>query len=172
MRKVTASAVILTALTGCGQNNGIPSTQWSFEIPNEDEISSLELGQDTSVAADATFISTVESNQAGSYQSVVDTLSSAPSGSSADGMMGPAFNQPSDALELDGSSRSAFASSRTALPDTEAYGSATAVRADGGVAGRYQPVAARPDPVAQVKAFYALTTVLACWSIGSLTAQP
>jgi len=33
MRKVTASAVILTAITGCSQSEA-PSSQWSFEVPS------------------------------------------------------------------------------------------------------------------------------------------
>jgi hypothetical protein len=37
MYKVTATAVILTAMTACSQNSGVPSSQWSFEVPSGDE---------------------------------------------------------------------------------------------------------------------------------------
>ena len=40
MRKVTASAVLLTAMTGCAHSKA-PTTQWSFEVPNSNETASL-----------------------------------------------------------------------------------------------------------------------------------
>lgn len=42
MRKVTASAVILTALSGCNQSGGVPSSQWSFKAPAGDQASSIQ----------------------------------------------------------------------------------------------------------------------------------
>ncbi len=42
MRKVTASAVILAALSGCNQSGGVPSSQWSFEPPVDDQASNAQ----------------------------------------------------------------------------------------------------------------------------------
>ncbi|MGC1309469.1 MAG: hypothetical protein WA885_19790 [Phormidesmis sp.] len=42
MRKVTASAVILTAVAGCSQSSSIPSTQWSFEVPSESSLTPVK----------------------------------------------------------------------------------------------------------------------------------
>ena len=158
MRKVTASAVILTALTGCGHNSGIPSTQWSFEIPSEDQISSLELGQETSAVADATLVSAVDS-QVRSY-GAGDSFETGSGGSSTEDMMGPAFSQPSDYIgtissNLSESSDSALSLSSTGLSSTglSSTGSYSSLASTGASTGGYQPVAVRPDPVAQVKAF-------------------
>lgn len=152
MRKVTASAVILTALTGCGQNSGIPSTQWSFEIPSENENSSLALSRDSGDMADGAFVSTSD-NQAFTGQSAVEGLGAASSGD----MMGPAFKQPSLDIETTTvglpaagiSRRSGLGSSVPNPSSKEKYGSTSSSNLTSG----YQSVAARPDPVAQVKAF-------------------
>ena len=40
MRKVTASAVLLTAITGCAHSK-VPTTQWSFKVPNSSGAASL-----------------------------------------------------------------------------------------------------------------------------------
>lgn len=144
MRKVTASAVILTALTGCGQNGGIPSTQWSFEIPAEDEMSSLALNRDLSDTTDGTFVSSV-GNRASTGQSAagLDALSS---GAYAEGMMGPAFKQPSVDIETTAELSAAN------MPGRSRLGSSTSSPTSSYISG-YRPAAARPDPVAQVKAF-------------------
>ena len=151
MRKVTASAVILTALTGCGQNSGIPSTQWSFEIPSENENSSLALSRDSGDMADGTFVSTSDQPLIG--QSAVEGLGAASRGD----MMGPAFKQPSLDIETTTvglpaagvSRRSGLGSSSPSLAGVEKYSSASSSNLTSG----YQSVAARPDPVAQVNAF-------------------
>ena len=147
MRKVTASAVILTALTGCGQNSGIPSTQWSFEIPAEDEISSLALDQEVDSAA-ATLVSTAD----GSY-SQQDTFVDKSFGSSTGDFMGPAFEQPGVVIETDVADTSTATGLRSinseALSLSNSYRSFPTTEISSG----YQPVAARPDPIAQVKAF-------------------
>lgn len=141
MRKVTASAVILTALTGCGQNNGIPSNQWSFEVPAEDEISSLELSQNTGAATGTTSGTFVSSVDISSTDSILangkGSTSAIAGGASASGMMGPAFEQPGLPLKTDASSSNASSSNNFSSALTASY----------------QPLATRTDPVAQVKAF-------------------
>ena len=44
MRKVTASAVILTAITGCSQSD-VPSAKWSFEDPANQQLDTAFSGQ-------------------------------------------------------------------------------------------------------------------------------
>ncbi len=136
MRKVTASAVILTALTGCSQSAGIPSSQWSFEVPSEDAISSPQPELDSeSLAA---------SNLPADAQSLIGETSSRRT-------MGPAFEQPTvdvPANASTGSKISASSPSESAELSTlsaETYGLAS------GVSGARRST--RPDPVAQVRAY-------------------
>ena len=138
MRKVTASAVILTALTGCGQNGGVPSTQWSFEIPTEDEISSLVLNHDSSDMTDGALVSSI-GDQA--FTSRAGGLDATSNGAYAEGMMGPAFKQPSANMKT------------TGLSTASSPGRLKAGSSISDLLSSYRPVAARPDPVAQVKAF-------------------
>ena len=136
MRKVTASAVILTALTGCGQSSGIPSTQWSFEVPPEDKIGSAHLGDSFSDAdSDA--------------DSALDLAAQPWNADAADsGMMGPAFFQP-ESGGLGGGLSVAGRPGGKELSGagSEDYSSLLSTRSS------HQSVSARPDPVAQVKAF-------------------
>ncbi len=152
MRKVTASAVILTALTSCGHNSGISSTQWSFKVPAEDEANSLAISPDSSNTTDGAFVSAV-GNQAFIGQEAVKERGSLSNGN----MMGPAFNQPSKNIETTAVGLSAVGLSAGLGPERSVPrlsgakngGSAPAFNWLKG----YQPVAARPDPVAEIKAF-------------------
>lgn len=123
MRKVTASAVILTALTGCGQSSGLHSTKWSFDIPPEDELS---------LQSEPLF-----------DEAAVNSANA--------GMMGPAYSQPG--IGQPGTSASTnsrvFAAGR---PGSRELSSLTHTKQSSNTAG-YKSVPARPDPVAEVKAF-------------------
>ena len=141
MRKVTASAVILTALTGCGQNSGIPSTQWSFEVPSEDEIGSLELGADLGGASRTTLVS-ADGGPVLFDEAATDTFDAA----SGQEMMGPAFQQPG--LKLDAADAK-LSAKNSQLGRSNSSSSAVSINPGSG----YSSLASRPDPVAQVKAF-------------------
>ena len=140
MRKVTASAVILTALTGCGQSSGIPSTQWSFEIPPEDQIASAQFDTD-SIGAESDADSTLFASQPWN----TDAADS--------GMMGPAFFQP-EAGALGGNGISGLsAAGRPGGKEPSGLDSAGYSSLLSASSTSYQSVSPRPDPVAQVKAF-------------------
>lgn len=138
MRKVTASAVILTALTGCGQNSGIHSNQWSFEVPAEDDISGLELSQDAMTASSAGDAAMTEGSLMLADERDAGTSSTVANSPFANGMMGPAFEQPGMRSK---------ASVANALSANASASSSANFKVG------YQPLAARPDPVAQAKAF-------------------
>ncbi|MEL6551903.1 MAG: hypothetical protein AAFQ63_00380 [Cyanobacteria bacterium J06621_11] len=96
MRKVTASAVILTAITGCSQNEA-PSAEWSFEPPvtsataltadnSQRQISEQIL---SSLSPEARKF--IEETNAGSSSTNAPNASSESVGQAK---MGPAFEQP------------------------------------------------------------------------------
>ncbi|MFK8182664.1 MAG: hypothetical protein AB8B99_04765 [Phormidesmis sp.] len=131
MRKVTASAVILTALTGCSQSN-IPSTQWSFEVPSEDQASN---------STEATLVSE-RPLATGLSEDAQSFVSQATGGR----MMGPAFEQPTAEIPLGArvSTVGRPGSKEVSTLAAEAYGIANGLST--------QP-STRPDPVAQVRAY-------------------
>ena len=141
MRKVTASAVILTALTSCGQNSGIPSTQWSFEVPSEDGVGSLELGTGSGGVSGTTLVSAA-GGPVLFDEAATDTFDAVP----GQEMMGPAFQQPGLALDA---SDSKWSAKNSQLGRSSSSSSAVSVDLGSG----YSSLASRPDPVAQVKAF-------------------
>ena len=100
-------------------------------------MSSLALDFDSSDTPDGLFVSAV-SNQAFTGQSAAKALGSVSSGD----MMGPAFNQPPGEIKT-----TAVGLSTAGLLNRSRQGSS------GSMVGGYQPVAARPDPVAEVNAF-------------------
>lgn len=130
MRKVTATAVILTALTGCSQSSGIPSTQWSFKVPSVGETSSqpanADVDKESSADSGLSEKTQMFANHAGNSR-----------------MMGPAFEQP-DAEALAKASNLGRPGSR------EASSSLSASLANGLAATQ---TSTRPDPVAQVRAY-------------------
>jgi hypothetical protein len=131
MRKVTASAVILTALTGCSQS-GIPSTQWSFKVPSVGEASSQSAEAGKEGSADSKLLPK-------------DQLFADAGGNSR--MMGPAFEQPPE-----GTSAGAKAStlgkpgSRESSALSQTYSLSNSL-------GSGVQASTRPDPVAQVRAY-------------------
>ena len=137
MRKVTASAVILTALTGCGQSSGIPSTQWSFDIPPEDKIGSAHLGNGF-MNAESDADSTLDfAAQPWDSDAAADS-----------GMMGPAFFQPESGALGGGLSIAGRPGGKELNSvGSEDYSSLLSTSPS------HRSVSARPDPVAQVKAF-------------------
>lgn len=138
MRKVTASAVILTALTGCSQSS-IPSTQWSFDVPTEEGVASADATEGTLASAEL-------------VASSLEKDSSSTVGSSAGGrMMGPAFEQPeADAIPGAKLSTVGRPSSKEVSGLTgETYGLANGLAS--GLASTSPST--RPDPVAQVRAY-------------------
>jgi len=136
MRKVTASAVILTALTGCSQSGGIPSSQWSFEVPSEEAISNPQSELDSESLA--------ISDPSADPQSLVAESSSRRT-------MGPAFEQPAVTAPSSNSVGSKISvssqsdSAELSALSVETYGLAS------GVSGARRST--RPDPVAQVRAY-------------------
>lgn len=130
MRKVTASAVILTALTGCGQNAGIPSTQWSFEVPSGDEAKGTKADASSSKRSSASEVSAdAESFLGGTYSK---------------DMMGPAFEQPTVAAAAPAGSRV----SSVGRPGSRELSGITPETV--GIAG---VTSSRPDPVEQVRSY-------------------
>jgi hypothetical protein len=131
MRKVTATAVILTALTGCSQSSGIPSTQWSFKVPSVGETSTssqpanADVDKESSADSELSEKTQMFANHAGNSR-----------------MMGPAFEQP-DAEALAKASHLGRPGSR------EASSSLSASLAN----GLATQTSTRPDPVAQVRAY-------------------
>ena len=142
MHKVTASAVILTALTGCNQS-GVPSAQWSFELPADDFSNSAQFTTDDALGDDS-FSATLPSG----IQPETQSFLRQPSGD----MMGPAFEQPSgvDVLATD---------LTRGLPGTAGLASSqfsslvtTATNDD---TSAFIQAAARPDPVAAARRYVA-----------------
>jgi hypothetical protein len=129
MRKVTATAVILTALTGCSQSGGIPSAQWSFKVPSSGEASSQLANADVDKEISA---------RSGSAEKT--ELFAGSAGSSR--MMGPAFEQP-DAQAL-------AKASTLGRPSSGEASNLSASLANGLAASQ---TSTRPDPVAQVRAY-------------------
>jgi hypothetical protein len=129
MRKVTASAVILTAITGCGQNGGIPSTQWSFKIPSAESITGAQVAN--TQAQDAQVAGTQTQAFHRSITSDLSTEAKAFVGTANAEMMGPAFGQPSEVAG-------------NVSDQLRPYSS----RSVSGI----QP-STRPDPVAEVRAY-------------------
>ena len=135
MRKVTASAVVLTALTGCTQSS-IPSTQWSFEVPSEEQDKDIS---GTALVASQSPSDRTQSSLSKSTQSSVEQPLSGR-------MMGPAFEQPSDKAST-GARVSAVGrpgSKEISTLAAEAYGVTNDIS--------IRP-STRPDPVAQVRAY-------------------
>ena len=129
MRKVTASAVLLTALTGCNQS--APSTQWSFEVPTSETASDAQTDGVFKADADATVLP-------------LDTQATA-SKTYRDGMMGPAFEQPA---QTDFKSARISAVTR---PHSQQQ-SGTIAQSPNWTKGASTP-ANRQDPVAQVRSY-------------------
>lgn len=82
MRKVTASAVILTAVTGCSQSKA-PSATWSFEPPATEA--------ETAVADS---LSQFDSSAVASLSPAAQRFLDLTDGGEQKDMMGPAFEQP------------------------------------------------------------------------------
>ena len=136
MRKVTASAVILTALTGCSQSSGIPSSQWSFEVPSEDAMSSPRSELDSESLANL--------DLSADAQSLVAESASRRT-------MGPAFEQPAvNAPSGDSTDSKTFVSNPSDSAELSALSAETYGLANG-VSGAKRST--RPDPVAQVRAY-------------------
>ena len=134
MRKVTASAVILTALTGCSQSS-IPSTQWSFEVPTDDQASDTT---ETALASDRSL--SVMSEEARSFIEQ-------PTGGR---VMGPAFEQPA----TEASERASVSTAgRPGSKEGNKEVSTLAAEAYGVTSGLATQRSTRPDPVAQVRAY-------------------
>lgn len=130
MRKVTASAVILTALTGCSQSSGIPSAQWSFELPSGDKAQAK--------ATDAENLPDVElSADAQSFLG----------GTFGKNVMGPAFEQPI----VGGVASNAPVGSR--VSSIGRPGSQEISRIALETAAITSATSSRPDPVDQVRSY-------------------
>jgi len=137
MRKVTASAVVLTALTGCGQS-GIPSTQWSFEVPDGNETVGIQRFTDSDTHT--SFVSEVSSNAlSGPLSGLGQTSTGA--------MMGPAFEQPAAAADT--------ATSIDPAVNAFANGdfSALVTTATNPRSNAFIQSTARPDPIAQARSY-------------------
>ena len=137
MRKVTASAVILTALTGCSQN-GVPSNEWSFEVPTDDQAVFSETGSFSSselFAEDSAFQAKASSLAA--------QASAAPSHGSV--VMGPATEQPI----ADATQPAASVSENLASADF----SQLVTTATSSNASSFIRATARPDPIADVRSY-------------------
>ncbi|MEL6471791.1 MAG: hypothetical protein AAFQ74_18855 [Cyanobacteria bacterium J06623_4] len=138
MRKVTASAVILTALTGCSQN-GVPSNEWSFEVPTDDQAVFSETGSFSSselFAEDSAFQAKASSLAA--------QASAAPSHGSV--VMGPATEQP---VTADATQPAASVSESLASADF----SQLVTTATSSNASSFIRATARPDPIADVRSY-------------------
>lgn len=138
MRKVTASAVILTALTGCSQS-GVPSNQWSFEIPADDQAAFSETDQGFSselFSEDTAFLSRASALSA--------DLSTDLSTQSA--IMGPAVEQP--AVSTLTQSSSPTGSNVASADFSQLVSTATSNNAR-----NFIRTTARPDPIADVRSY-------------------
>lgn len=133
MRKVTASAVILTALTGCSQSSGIPSAQWSFDLPSgnkaQAEATDAETSPEVALSADA--------------QSFLG-------GTFGKNMMGPAFEQPTVGTGLDVASTAPVGSQVSSIGRP---GSREISRIALETAAITGATSSRPDPVDQIRAY-------------------
>ena len=103
MRKVTASAVILTALTGCSQSKG-PSAQWSFEVPANTTTTSTQKSTFTdSTFTDSTFTDGSPAQRSGpALPASASAQKTSFVGNPTSGKMGPAFEQPMMSAESSG----------------------------------------------------------------------
>ncbi|MGB7087502.1 MAG: hypothetical protein WBD47_18225 [Phormidesmis sp.] len=129
MHKVTASAVILTAITGCSQSSNIPSSQWSFEVPSGNQADSA---QSTVADRDGSFISELSADA----QPFVEGLYSGEISEKAIARQ-PTATDPASADILSSSDL-----------DTQAL--ISTVSQPIGTAG---VTSSRPDPIAQVRAY-------------------
>lgn len=139
MRKVTASAVILTALTGCSQSSGIPSAQWSFEVPTGETAQAN--ATDTKKLSDAELSADAQSFLGETFGKT---------------MMGPAFDQPTISEDIntgtDIAAGNALVGSKIpslANPGSQQRVSSIALEA----AGIASTTSSRPDPVDQVRSY-------------------
>ncbi|MEL7330061.1 MAG: hypothetical protein AAGJ69_09500 [Cyanobacteria bacterium J06559_1] len=112
MRKVTASAVILTALTGCSHSKA-PSSQWSFEVPtnttaNTQQSTSTANGLPQRPSPDS--LASLSAKQTGFI------------GNPASGKMGPAFEQPTVSSALNDSDISGMAAENAVKVSAEGNG--------------------------------------------------
>lgn len=141
MYKVTASAVILTALTGCSQSGGIPSNQWSFKVPTGNEAADAQVEVDKANSGDA--------SSAKSKLSADAQLANGKSVNSP--VMGPAFEQP--AADSSSVPKGSIAG-RSSNQQTSGLSAVTYSPA-GGLTSNLSNIRAhtRPDPVAQVRAY-------------------
>lgn len=128
MRKVTASAVILTAITGCSQSD-VPSSKWSFDEPSSQRFDTAFTGQGSGSKA-----------LAEAFGSSSQPLW----GQSLDELMGPAFEQPDDTNGPTLSSRQSGT-----LADAAALAGAADSSASSG--------SARVDPLAPVRSYLSAT---------------
>lgn len=147
MRKVTASAVILTALTGCSQSS-VPSTQWSFEVPSGDQVEGIQHSADSSFATEISLDGLAGDNQ-----------------SRAGAMMGPAFTQsgPDSVTALvskptvsEPTASQAAATGAAGEDFSALVTTATNPRANAFVQSTVRTTGqstARPDPLAQVRSY-------------------
>lgn len=143
MRKVTASAVILTALTGCSQS-GVPSTQWSFELPSREQADGIQLSADSSFATEISLEGFTGDGQ-----------------SRTGAMMGPAFAQSntdsvtalvSEPAGSKPTASQAAAQGTTSEDFSALVTTATNPRANAFVQSTTQATA-RPDPLAQARSY-------------------
>ena len=128
MRKVTASAVILTAITGCSQSD-VPSSKWSFDEPSSQRFDTAFTGQGSGSKA-----------LAEAFGSSSQPLW----GQSSDELMGPAFEQPDDTSSPTLSSRQSGT-----LADAAALADAADSSASSGTA--------RVDSLAPVRSYLSAT---------------
>ncbi|MEL7331669.1 MAG: hypothetical protein AAFN12_05440 [Cyanobacteria bacterium J06560_2] len=152
MRKVTASAVILTAIAGCGRSD-VPSAEWSFDPPT-----------DTAIAGNSV-ISRALSQRTGLNSDVVVSLPDETQrllNPTAKNKMGPAFDQP----DVAGSESFTTVAGR-AFPSASSSGSGQAKVSIRGSAGNSAGNSStgssvdsvrlgsvgRSDPLAQVRAY-------------------
>ncbi len=132
MRKVTtASAVILTALTGCSPSSSVPSTQWSFKVPSIGEASTqpTDASKESSATPEHSNKNQLFANAAGSSR-----------------MMGPAFEQPNETTPLGAQV------STVGRPGSKEISNLARTYDLAESAGTIE-TSTRPDPVAQVRAY-------------------
>lgn len=129
MRKVTASAVILTAITGCSQSE-VPSSNWSFDAPAGQQLAGLKTAGDAG-----------QSN-------VFDSDSQGLLNQTSRPFTGPSLGQSDDAnaLKLD------------ALADSAALAPAPDLLTQGASPDIAAVVSTRIDPLASVRSYLDATS--------------
>ncbi|MEM9946064.1 MAG: hypothetical protein AAF810_08365 [Cyanobacteria bacterium P01_D01_bin.36] len=130
MRKVTASAVILTAITGCSQSEA-PSTEWSFDPPVDQQLTVEPLA-----------------------------FSSSGAFSSSKAYMGPAFEQPagtkpSEATSLPLSDSSAVGQSTDQVIGSSNTVSSNAIVDPAALSAASAPQGRRADALSSVRTYLA-----------------